>query len=116
MKVRFQADADLNFTIVNATLRQEPNIDFLSALAGGVLELLDPDVLEVAARSGRVLVTHDRRTMPHHFGERLSLASSPGLIVVPQSMAIGAAAEELVLIWSVTEADEWVDRIVVLPL
>ena len=116
MKVRFQADADLNFAIVNAALRKEPRIDFLSAYAGGVLERPDPEVLELAAKSGRVLVTHDRRTMPHHFGERLQSASSAGLIVVPQSMPIGAASEELVLIWSVTDAEEWINRVAVLPL
>jgi hypothetical protein len=33
MKVRFQADADLNEIIIRAVLRREPGIDFQSAVA-----------------------------------------------------------------------------------
>lgn len=36
MKIRFQADADLNQIIVKATLRREPGIDFQTAHAAGL--------------------------------------------------------------------------------
>jgi len=36
MKVRFQADADLNEVIVKATLRREPSIDFQTAHAANL--------------------------------------------------------------------------------
>ena len=36
MKVRFQADADLNEIIVTALLRREPSIDFQTATAAGL--------------------------------------------------------------------------------
>ena len=49
MSVRFQADADLNHTIVKATLRREPSMDFQSAHAAGLVGLSDPEVLELAA-------------------------------------------------------------------
>ena len=45
MKVRFQADADLNQIIVKATLRLEPSIDFQTAQGAGLAGLYDPDVL-----------------------------------------------------------------------
>jgi hypothetical protein len=67
MRVRFQADADLNQIILVATVRQEPSIDFQTAPAAGLASLSDREVLAVAARAGRVLVTHDQRTMPRHF-------------------------------------------------
>jgi hypothetical protein len=57
MKVRFQADADLNQTILLATLRREPAIDFQTALAAGLTGLDDPSVLARAATEGRVIVT-----------------------------------------------------------
>jgi len=41
MKVRFQADADLNQNIVKATLRLEPGIDFQTASAAGLMGLPD---------------------------------------------------------------------------
>jgi len=116
MKVRFQADADFDLTILLATLRREPTIDFRTSIAAGLPGLPDPDVLRLTARDGRVLVTHDRRTMPRFFGAFISQETSPGLLLIPQSLGIAAAVEELIMIWSATEAEEWVNRICVLPL
>lgn len=72
MKVRFQADADLNEILVQAVLRREPSIDFQTAQAAGLQGLSDKDVLALAARAGRLLVTHDRKTMPRQFAEFMS--------------------------------------------
>ena len=58
MKVRFLADADLNKAIVNGVLRREPSTDFLSAHAAQLRLMQDPEVLELAARQQRVLVSH----------------------------------------------------------
>lgn len=44
MKVRFQADADLNQIILLATVRQEPSIDFQTALAAGLANLSFPSI------------------------------------------------------------------------
>jgi hypothetical protein len=116
VRPRFQADADLNHTIVLAVLRQEPGIDFRTAVDARLKGVPDGEVLDLAARAGRILVSHDFRTMPRHFAEFLQTASSPGVLLVPQSLPTGAAAEELLLIWSVTSPEEWVNRLVYLPL
>lgn len=76
----------------------------------------DPEVLALAASAGRMLVTHDRRTMPRHFAEFIVRQASPGLLVIPQSLAVASAVEDLILIWSATEAVEWIDRLAALPL
>ena len=49
MKVRFQADADLNEDIVTGILRREPAVDFQTATAAGLRLLSDLDVLTLAA-------------------------------------------------------------------
>lgn len=67
MKMRFQADNDLDQRIVSATRRLDPLIDFQTATALGLHGVDDAEVLGLAAREGRVLVSHDRRTMPGHF-------------------------------------------------
>lgn len=51
--------------------------------------------------------------MPRHFGEFVSGASSPGVLIFPQSLPVGVVVEELVLIWTATEASEWIDRLVI---
>jgi hypothetical protein len=71
VKVRFQADADLNEDIVTGVLRREPKVDFQTATAAGLRLLSDLEVLNLAAREGRILVSHDRRTMPRHSRDSL---------------------------------------------
>jgi hypothetical protein len=88
MKVRFQADADLNRTIVKATLRREPSIDFQTAEAANLAGLPDRAVLVLAAREGRVLVTHDRKIMPQHFADFITTATSSGVLIVPQKLPV----------------------------
>lgn len=75
MKVKFQADADLNEDIVSGILRQFPEIDFLTATEAGLEGLSDDIVLDLSSRHQRILVTHNRRTMPYHFAEFIQ---SPG--------------------------------------
>ena len=116
MRVRYQADADLNEIILLAAVRREPTMDFQTATVAGLAGRRDPDVLAFAAREGRVLVTHDHQTMPRHFGEFIAVSASPGVLLIPQHLSIAAAVEDLLLIWSATEADEWINRIRYLPL
>jgi len=88
MKIRFQADADLNQITVLATTRREPSLDFLTANAADLAGRKDPEVLAIAAREGRVLVSHDQKTMPRHFAEFIVHTSCPGVLIVPQHLSI----------------------------
>src|SRR5262249_160421 len=116
MKVRFQADADLNQVIVAATLRRAAEVDFRTASVAGLAHLGDLDVLALAARDGRVLVTHDSKTMPRHSPHFVATHGWSGVIIVPQHLAVGLAVDDLFLIWMATEADEWKNRICFLPI
>ena len=117
MRVRFQADADFNHIIIKAALRREPAIDFQTAEPANLVGLDDLEVLAIAAKADRVLLTHDRRTMPKHFAEFIMRERSPGVIIVPQRTALRAkVVEDLILIWTACDASEWVNRIQSLPL
>jgi predicted nuclease of predicted toxin-antitoxin system len=116
MKVRFLADYDFNAEIVDGLLRRESSIDIKTGLEAGLQGVSDPDVLDKAADEGRVLVTHDHRTMPRHFAEFISQRQSPGVFIIQQRIEIAAAIDELLLIWSASESEEWIDRILYLPL
>ena len=83
-----------------------------AALAG----LKDPEVLRIAADSARILVSQDRRTMPTHFARFTAGAQSPGVILLREGISISTAIEELILIWSASEAEEWKGRLVWIPL
>ena len=116
MNVRYQADADLNQTIVTGVLRREPTIDFQTAFSAELEGVKDPGVLAIAAQQGRILVSHDRRTMPSEFTGFIANNRSAGVIIVSRKVAIEIVIEELLLIWAASTAEEWVDRIAKLPL
>jgi predicted nuclease of predicted toxin-antitoxin system len=116
MKVRFQADADLNAEIVAGVLRREPSIDFQTADEANFRRLADPEVLALAAQENRILATHDRRTMPRHFADFILHHSSPGVFIIAQTISVRMVIEELLLIWTASESAEWRNLIVELPL
>lgn len=116
MKVLLQADADLNEDIVAGVIRREPHIDFQTATEANLRGLSDQNVLTVAARENRILVTHDRRTMPTHFANFILSNNSPGVFIVGQNLSIRIAIEELALIWAASDNEEWINLIVDLPI
>ena len=73
-------------------------------------------MLTRAAGDGRILVTHDRRTMPTHFADFIQQQESPGVIIISQRMSVRRAVDELALVWEASEAAEWANLIVELPL
>jgi hypothetical protein len=116
LKIRFQADADLDEDIVTGLRRREPVVDFQTATEAGLRGLDDQQVLERAAEEQRVLVSHDRKTMPHHFADFILRKRSPGLVIISQKVSTVAAIEELLLIWTACEAEQWTNRIAVISL
>jgi predicted nuclease of predicted toxin-antitoxin system len=102
-----QADADLNVEIVAGVLRREPSIDFQTADEANLRRVPDPEVLTLAAQEGRILVTHDRRTMPRPFADFTLHHSSPGVCIIAQTLRVRVAIEELLLVWAASERAEW---------
>jgi len=94
VKVRFQADANVDRRIVRATLRRDPAIDLQLATVArggaGLRGIPDAQVLAVMAQEGRMLLSHDHHTMPRHFGDFITIQQSQGMIILPQRMLISA--------------------------
>jgi hypothetical protein len=84
MRLRFQADADLNQLILHAVIRREPALDFQTAAAAGLAGLRDPAVLTLAARDGRVLVTHDQNDAKPFAA--FSYGNKSGVLIIPQRL------------------------------
>lgn len=116
MSVRFLADANFDLVILAAAKRREPALDFQTAPGVGLAGLEDPAVLAVAAQEGRVLLTHDVRTMPRHFAAFIGEQTSAGVLLVPQSLPRRQVVEDLLVIWVAMEAEEWINRIMSFPL
>jgi hypothetical protein len=115
MKVLYQADNDLRKAIVPGSIRRTPQMNFRSAQAARLDGVPDPEVLAFAADEGRILVSHDFQTMPKHFQQFTWHRRSPGALLVRQDLPVGEAIETLLLIWEASEADEWVNRLCLVP-
>ncbi|AUT02422.1 hypothetical protein CLI64_19630 [Nostoc sp. CENA543] len=113
--VKFQADADLKQAIVTGVLRRQPNIDFQSANAAGLEGKQDSEVLMIAAQDSRVLVTHDRTTMPGEFGNFIMSKTSFGVLILSQNLPISDAIDSLIIVWEASTAEEWVNQIMSIP-
>ena len=115
MRIRFQADNDLNKAIVRALVRREPAVDFRSAQAARLHSVPDPEVLMESARNGRILVSHDFQTMPEHFREFVRKHHTPGVFLVPQDLPLGLAVDTLILVWAATNPNEWANKLCLIP-
>ncbi|UBF27694.1 DUF5615 family PIN-like protein [Kovacikia minuta CCNUW1] len=115
-EIRFQADADLRQAIVTGVLRRQPKLDFRSANEAEFEGVKDPEVLAIAAQDGRVLVTHDRKTMPTEFGQFITSQTSSGVLILSQNLPIGEAIDAIILVWEASVAEEWINQIMTFPL
>ncbi|HEY7387793.1 MAG TPA: DUF5615 family PIN-like protein [Bryobacteraceae bacterium] len=95
MQIKFQADADLDGRILRGLRRTAPEVDIRTAAEAGLTSLGDPEVLQIAADSRRILVSQDRRTMPGHFPRFSANSQSPGVILLREATPISDAIEEL---------------------
>jgi len=116
LTLRFQPDADFKFKIVAGIRRREPALDIVAAHESDLAGLPETEVLSIAARAGRVFVSHDRNTMLACFFHFIQHQPSPGLILVPQDLDIGAAIDQLILIWACMDSVELVNSRLFLPL
>lgn len=76
----------------------------------------DAALLEFCATRDLILVSHDNRTMPVHFRERLlGRRHTPGVLLVSQHAPLAPVVESLLLIWLASGPDDWANRIHFLP-
>lgn len=115
--LKYAVDEDFNHEIVRGLALKDPSLDILTVQDVGLLEVHDREILSWAAQEGRILLTHDVRTMPIYAAERLRKGQAmPGLILVPQLLPIGRAINDLLLIAQCSQANEYEGMILRLPL
>jgi predicted nuclease of predicted toxin-antitoxin system len=111
------ADENFNGDILRGLLLREPKLDIVRVQDVGLTGADDPDVLEWAASHDRILLTHDRATMPDFAYERVA-AGDPmsGVCVLDVRFSAGQAIQEILLIVACTEQEEWSGRVAYFPL
>ena len=87
-------------------------VDFKTAAEAGFHQgTPNPEVLKIAAEEGRIVISHDQRTLPWHFGSFIESQTSPGVVIITQSLSIADAAQWLHLIWEAATPVEYRNRI-----
>jgi predicted nuclease of predicted toxin-antitoxin system len=111
------SDADFNGDVVRGLFRQQPDLDLVRVQDVGLGTAHDRMILAWAAANGRILLTHDRTTMPNFALERVRSGQPiPGVFVMRNKPPLGLMIEEILLVALCSSQDEWKDRVEFLPL
>lgn len=114
--MRFAADENFNNDILRGVLRRYPALDVVRIQDTEVYEAEDPVVLQWVATAGRILLTHDTRTMPDFAYERVREGKLlPGVFIVNDQAPMGQVIDDLLTILGASDASEWENRVIYLP-
>lgn len=114
---RVLLDQNFDHRILDGLLKRVPQLDYLTAHQAGWSQLSDPDLLIEAAKAQRVLLTHDLQTMPRHIADvMISGHDIAGVFIVPSSLTLAQAIDELELIVTGSEQADWFNTYRILPL
>jgi hypothetical protein len=119
MALRYLLDEHIDPAIRTQILRAAPDLEvwIIGDPGAPPRGTLDPDILIWCEDNDFVLVTNNRRSMPRHLSAHLALGRHvPGILVVSLAMTMGQLIDELVLIAGASEASEYRDLILYLPL
>lgn len=111
--------ADQNFTgaILEGLRSRLPELDIVRTEDLGIKRFRDEQILEWAAENERLIVTHDARTFVKAAYERLAAGMNfNGVVLVPASLSIRNAIDDLVILIDCTADDELRNRVIRLPL
>lgn len=116
--LRFAAEAAFNGKALAALLRREPALDIIRVQDVGLRTAPDSEILAWAAAESRILLTHDKKTMPDFAYDRIRAGfPMPGVFVLrDDSERIGAMVEVILIAAHCSDQHEWVDKVEHLPL
>lgn len=118
MPVRLLLDENFNNPIRVGLMRARPDLDMVRAQ--DVPEIYGKDdiiLLEWAAQEGRILLTHDVRTVTAYARERVATGKPmPGVIEVNRSASVGTLVEEILLWLEASNPGELENQIVYVPI
>lgn len=115
--LRLAADENFNNDVVRGLMRRKPEIDLVRVQDAGLSGIDDPEILEWAAREGRVLLTHDVSTITRYAYERVQAGLvMPGVFEVSRRLPMAEVIDELLLLVECSLEAEWEGQVRYLPL
>ncbi len=115
--LKLVSDEDIDGDLLRGLYRRRPDLDIVRVQDVGLSATPDPEVLAWAAGEGRILLTHDRDTMPSFAYDRVRAGElMPGVFLVSDLMPVGQAIDELLLAVDCLPPDECKDFVRFFPL
>lgn len=115
--LRLLTDENFKGDIIRGLRLQRATLDLMRVQDVGLLTAEDPDILDWAADHHRILLTHDRATIPDFAYHRIIQGNAmPGVFVFHNRIPIRQAVEEILFLDDCTQTEDWVGQVVYLPL
>jgi predicted nuclease of predicted toxin-antitoxin system len=94
--LRLVSDENFNGDIVRGLLFRLPDLNVVRVQDVGLEQAIDPVVLAWAAQNDRIVMTHDRATLPCFAYERVVAGEPmPGVFVINDRLPVGQAIEDV---------------------
>jgi predicted nuclease of predicted toxin-antitoxin system len=115
--LRLLSDENFNADVVRGLRLRHPNIDLLRIQDIGLRGMDDVRILAWAAENDRIVLTHDRATIPDYAYHRVA-AGKPmaGVFVLDGRAPIGEMIQDILLLLACSEHAEWNGVVAYLPL
>ncbi len=111
------ADENFNGDILKGLRRVMPDADIVRAQDIEIYQASDPELLEWAAQTNRIVLTHDVQTLIGFAYERVKQGlPMPGVIVVANRLPVGQAIEEMSVMIGASTLDEFENQVKYIPI
>lgn len=115
--LKYAADENFSGAMVRGLERLAPELDIVRVQDGEMYRADDPEMLAWVAGEGRILLTHDIKTVPGHAYDRVRAGKPmPGVFAIPQDAPVGRNIEDLRMAALASEPGEWEGRVEWFPL
>jgi hypothetical protein len=115
--MKFAADENFVGFVVRRLKNQVPNLDIVRAQDTSMYSQPDELLLEWAANENRILLTRDVSTIPPVAYKRIEEGKPlPGVFVMPEFVSLIEVADDLMMILTISDENEWRDKVTFSPL
>ncbi len=115
--IKLVSDENFDGDILRGLLRRLPELDVVRVQDAGLAETPDPIILDWAASEQRILLTHDRESVPGFAYARVNAGEPmPGVFLVSDHMPKGQAIDQLLLAIQCLNPDNCKDQVHHFPL
>jgi predicted nuclease of predicted toxin-antitoxin system len=115
--LRLVSDENFRGPIFDGLRNRCSELDVVRVQDVGLMHTSDQDILAWAAAEGRIVLSHDRKTLAGFAIERVQAGQPmPGVFIVDDRMPIGKAIEDILLAAECLTPDECNNLVKFIPL